>query len=879
MNTSILRKAAIVTIFFCLWVCGDLFAETDIKVAILPFSLDAKHPNEGLKTKIPLMISEKLEQEGAMVIFSETKQDMHQWDFQQFRTYGIELGVDYILTGSVFMAGESISIDARLINIYERDGSLPLYAGAENLEHLLGAISQLSKEITGELYHKKIITDLTVTGNKRVETDAILRIIDTQVGDIIKLDNISTDLRKIYEMGYFDDVLVKKESLDTGVKVIFEITEKPTVRKLKFNKNSIYEDQELADSVSTKTGSILNIHKLNSDVSRMRLMYTEKNYHNCSITYEILPLEYSQADIAFTIHEGAKIKVEKISFEGNTYFPDKKIKKAMQTSEKGFFSFFTTSGDLNETEVKNDVIRIESLYKNNGFIDAKVSDPIIDIGEKLISIHFKIDEGAQYKIEKIDITGDLIVTKEQLLEKIESKEDLLYNRETIRKDILTISDVYSNKGFANVHISPLIKKVDQEKMMHITYLIDKGEPVFFKRVNISGNLKTRDKVIRREIKIIEQDLYSKENIQKSFKNLNRLDYFSEIDVSPVETSDKNKMDLDVRVVEKETGNFSIGGGFSSSDGGFVSGSIQERNLFGKGQTLRFEAKLSEENVLYDIGFFEPYIMDTAISGGIQLYKEEIEYDYYDKEGLGATIRMGYRLFDYTSIGMSYNIENFDIDNVQPQYTAITPGSFLTSSIKPSIQYDSRNDIFLPTEGGKHKFSIEYAGEFLGGDIDYTKYLAETGIFFPLFWKFTGALHAEAGYLDDRTDGTIDIDYIRFYLGGMNSIRGFDKYDIDGTRDGDSQERGGEKYVQFNAEMTFPITEKYKLVGVFFYDRGDVYRTSEDIDLGDQFSSLGTGVRWNSPVGPLRVEYGWVIDGKNVKERGDGQFEFSVGASF
>ncbi|MCK5836735.1 MAG: outer membrane protein assembly factor BamA, partial [Desulfobacula sp.] len=471
MNISILKKAAIVTIFFCLWVCGDSFAETDIKVAILPFSLDAKHPNEGLKAKIPLMISEKLEQEGTMVIFSETKQDMHQWNFAQFKTYGIELGVDYILTGSVFMAGESISIDSRLINIYERDGSLPLYAGAENLENLLVAISQLSKEITGELYHKKSITDITVTGNKRVETDAILRIIDTQVGDLIKLDNISKDLRKIYEMGYFDDISIKKESLDNGVKLIFEITEKPTVRKLKFNKNSIYEDQELADSVGTKTGSILNINKINSDVNRMRLMYADKNYHNCSITYDILPLEHSQADIVFNIHEGEKIKVEKISFEGNKYFTDKKIKKVMKTSEKSFFSFFTTAGNLNEIEVENDVIRIESLYKNNGFIDTKISDPIIDIGKKSIFIHFKIDEGAQYKIKKIDITGDLIVSGEELLKKINSKETLLYNRETIRKDILTISDVYSDKGFANVNVSPLIKKIDQEKMMDITYLI------------------------------------------------------------------------------------------------------------------------------------------------------------------------------------------------------------------------------------------------------------------------------------------------------------------------------------------------------------------------------------------------------------------------
>jgi outer membrane protein insertion porin family len=186
---------------------------------------------------------------------------------------------------------------------------------------------------------------------------------------------------------------------------------------------------------------------------------------------------------------------------------------------------------------------------------------------------------------------------------------------------------------------------------------------------------------------------------------------------------------------------------------------------------------------------------------------------------------------------------------------------------------------MPTEGSKHKFSIEYAGEFLGGEIDYTKYLAETAIFFPLFWKFTGALHAEGGYLDDRSNNDPNIDYVKFYLGGMSSIRGFDKYDINANEPGDTKDRGGDKYVQFNAEITFPLVEEYNVAGVVFYDRGDVYKVSEDIDFGDQFSSVGMGFRWDSPMGPIRLEYGWVIDGKDVKESGDGQFEFSAGGFF
>ncbi len=854
-------------------------ADQKIKVAVFPLKAISDNPQPQLVKKIEAMIAEKLELEGAQVLFPRTEILAVSWDYPQFREQGIELGVDYILTGTLFVAGQGLSIDVKLVDVYHPSNTQVFYTHTDSAEQLFSAVSKISKEAIGQVFQKVIITDINVNGNRRIEADAILRIIETQPGDIVRPQNITKDLRKIYEMGYFDDVIVDQQVLDNGVKIVFKVVEKPSVRKIKFEKNMVFEDEELADFVDTRTGSILNLHKINSDLKRIRLMYTEKNYHNCKISYEVVPLENSQADIVFTIQEGNKLRVEKITFEGNEYFSNKKLKKEIETNEKGFFSLFTSSGDLNETEVKNDVIRIESLYKNNGFVDTKVSDPLIDIGDEFISIHFKISEGDQYLIKSVGILGDLIGPKEELLELVQLKESKLYNREKIREDIIAMTDFYSDRGYANVAIKPLIEKDDDQNQVSINYTIDKKNPVYFRRVNIQGNYRTRDKVIRREIKIEEQGLYSKENIQKSFKNLNRLDYFESIDVKPVKTDNEDELDLDVTVKEKQTGRFSFGGGYSSEEAAFFMLELMERNLFGKGQTAKIGFKMSKDSILYSIGFFEPYILDTPVSAGFDLYREEKEYDYYDKDTTGFTGTLGYRLYDYTRIGIKYTIEDFEISNVDSAHTSMTPGTFLLSSLKPFIIYDSRDDLFMPTEGMKHSFSIEYAGEFLGSDIDYTKYLAESSIFFPLFWKFTMGLHAEGGYLDDRSSDTVDIDYTRFYLGGIKSIRGFDKTDINGTRAGDTLERGGEKYVQFNAELTFPFTEKYKMVGVLFYDRGDVYRTSENINLGDQFSSFGVGVRWNSPLGPLRMEYGWVIDGKDIKSSGDGQFEFSVGASF
>ncbi|MFO7911198.1 MAG: outer membrane protein assembly factor BamA, partial [Desulfotignum sp.] len=606
----------------------------------------------------------------------------------------------------------------------------------------------------------------------------------------------------------------------------------------------------------------------------------EKNFHNCQVHYETKSLENNQADIVFVVDEGEKIKIEAITFEGNTYFTDKKIKKTMETSEKGFWSFITTSGDLDRTELENDVVRIESLYKNNGFIDVKVSDPEVEMGEESISIGFKIEEGSQYKTGKVDITGDILTSREDLLEKLQSKKAELYNRELIRKDLLGLNDFYSNRGYANVEISPLVQKDEAAKQVNITFKITQGEPVFFNRIIITGNTKTRDKVIRREMAVKEQGRYSMAGIQRSYRNLGVKDYFENIEITPVKTQIPNQRDVEVNVTEKATGNFSFGGGFSTADGPFGQVSLEERNLFGRGQNLKMLARISGETGLYDLGFTEPWIFDRPISAGINIYKLEKEFEHYERNAIGLTLRSAYRqLWDYTTIGIEYNVEDFEVENVETAFTNVTEGNFFTSSIKPYISYDSRNHYFLPTRGIFSKFSVQYAGEFLGGDIDYTRYIAEAGFWKPLFWKFTGAFHVEGGYLDDRTNGQIDLDWERFYLGGINSVRGFDKYDISTQDKGDPILRGGEKYIQFNLELIFPIQEDMGVAGVLFYDRGDVYRISEDIDLTDQFSSIGFELRWNSPMGPIRLAYGIVVEGKDVMDTGDGQFDFSIGAFF
>ena len=596
--------------------------------------------------------------------------------------------------------------------------------------------------------------------------------------------------------------------------------------------------------------------------------------------YEIKEISNHQADIAFTIKEGEKLKIKSISFEGNAHFDDDDLKDAIKTQEKGFWSFLTSSGDLNEAELENDTIRLESLYKNNGFINVKISDPKVEYKEEYITIAYKVEEGSQFKIGTVELDGDILTTREDLLASLKVKSDALFNRETLRRDVLHLNDRYANKGYANVKVAPMVDKDKENKRVNIRFKITQGELVYFNRILISGNAKSRDKVIRREMAVKEQGKYSISGIQRSYRNLRYKDYFETVDIKPVPTKVSNQRDLEVKVKEKPTGNFAFGGGFNSDDGAFGQVSLEERNLFGRGYNLKIMARLSGETGLYDLSFTEPWLFDRPISLGGSAYKLEKEYDHYDRDSIGFTLKNSYRrIWDYTSIGFEYNLEEFEISDVEKAHTRVTPGTFLNSSIKPYISYDSRNHFFLPTKGSFHKFSVQYAGELLGGEVDYTKFLAESGVWIPLFSKVTGALHLKGGYLDDRTNGSLDIDWARFYLGGINSIRGFDDTDINTTPKGDTVQRGGEKFIQFNAELIFPLDEKMGVSGVLFYDRGDVYRKGDDIDLGEQYSSAGFEIRWNSPMGPIRLAYGIVVEGQDEKSSGDGQFDFSIGAFF
>ncbi len=718
-----------------------------------------------------------------------------------------------------------------------------------------------------------LIQQVLVQGNQRIEDDAILRVTRAKAGDVYSDALLSEDLQAIYNMGWFDDVRVEVEKNLDGNTVIFIIKEKPTIRETIFSGNAVLDDEELKENVDISSGSILNIFKIRRNIKIIESLYKDKNYHNAKVSYIIEPLEDSQANLEFEIEEGEKVRIKTITFDGNSAYDSKELLKIMETSEKGFWSWLTSSGELNREELQQDIYQLSAFYQNNGYAEARIGEPEIEYRDEWIYILIKINEGPRFKMGQVDLKGDFIILKEELITHIMVDEEAYFNRDVIRQDVLALTDIYADRGYAHADVFPEIGTDPENLTVDITFHITKNKPVYFERINIHGNTKTRDKVIRRELKVYEQELYSSRRLKRSVSDLYRQDFFEDVKVKPQRGSAEDQMILGIEVVEKPTGTFTFGGGYSAVDKLYVMASVSERNFLGRGQILEFAVQTGGTSRQYSFGFTEPWLFDIPLSAGIDAYKQEREYDDYDRDSFGGGVRFGYPLFDFTRGYIKYAYDVSDIDNISEEASPyIFPGRNVESSVSLSVVYDSRNRQFNPSEGSKHSLTFKYSG--LGGNIGFSKVTAETGWYFPLFWGTVGFLHGEGGYIWERSEKYLP-DYERFYLGGINSVRGFDWREISPVID-DDIEIGGTEFVQFNVEYLFPIIKESGLVGLFFYDAGNTWADEGTSDSGLR-DSFGFGIRWFSPMGPLRLERGYIIDPQPGE--GSGRWEFSMGGSF
>jgi len=852
-----------------------------VKVVVLPFEVHARKDLSSLQNEILNVIKTYIKEEGAFILTPEAVSGgtfvKTSPSYGDIRNFGIKNGADHVVWGSLTLIGQKFSLDVKMIKSLGEDPPQIFIKEGQGLENLSGVVKQLSRDIGMKIFKREKVSGVVITGNKRIESDAIKMIIKTKPGDIYLSKSLSDDLKAAFAMGYFDDIRIEAEDTPDGKKIIFRVKEKPTIRVIRFKGNKVYKEDKVKENLTIRTGSILNPFKIRRNIGRIEELYKEKNYHNVKVTYNIHHLEHNQADLEFVIDEGEKVLIKSITFEGNNAYTDKILKKLMKTSEKGFFSLVTSSGDLKMEDLDQDAAKLSGFYYNNGYIQARIGEPQIEYKGNWIYITFKIDEGPQFKVGNVNITGELVLPKEELKKRLKITKETYYNREVVRNDILALTDLYSDEGFAYADISPRIDKDFDNLKVNITYVVQKGKQVFFEYIIIGGNTKTRDKVIRRELRVYEQELYSGRKLKQSVRNLYRIDFFEDVKVNTVKGSADDQMILKIDVTEKPTGTMSFGAGYSSQESLFGTISVSQRNLFGRGQILEAEGQIGGRSSLFKLGFTEPWLFDIPLSAGVDLYNWKTDYDTYDRKSLGGSIRFSYPVYAFTRASIKYNYDDADITDISEsaaQSIKDLEGTNITSSVTTSIMYDSTNRRFNPSKGSKHKAILKYAG--LGGNVAFTKVLAETGWYMPLVMETVGFLHGEAGYVIEGSGGTLP-DYERFYLGGINSVRGYEWREIH-VLDEDGNMIGGNKLVLFNAECIIPLLKKQGLVGVLFYDAGNVFNDDEGVDLGTLRNSVGFGFRWYSPMGPVRFEYGYKLDVKEGEEKG-GRWEFSMGSVF
>ncbi|MBW2646963.1 MAG: outer membrane protein assembly factor BamA [Deltaproteobacteria bacterium] len=859
-----------------------LSAKEIVHVAILPFEIHAPEQVDFLRNKLPELLETQLSNEGISVTLPSPETLAKEEDISgdnQLRSFGEKLGSDFVITGSFNRIGSRFSLDIKAISSSTMRLSHHFYVEGEGLENLLDRVQKLAKQISNKIFERKKIVRITIVGNKRIESEAIKKIIKAKEEGLFSKKELSDDLKRIYSMGYFNDIRVEATDIPGGKAVTFRVKEKPIIRHIKIKGNIVLTDDKIKEALDIKTGSILNIHKVYNNIEIIEGLYKEKGYHNVRVTFKTESLKEDRANLVFAIAEGAKALIKEIIFEGNDAYNSDHLQGLMKTSEKGFFSWLTSSGELNQEVLDQDITKIAAYYHNNGYIQAKVAEPHITFADDHIYIKIKIEEGLKFGLGKVSMEGDLIKPEDELLSLIAINKEKIYNREVIRKDILTLLDVYSDAGYAYADVVPRINEDPARQKVDIAYTITQGQPVYFEKIIITGNTKTRDKVIRRELKVYEQELFRGKRLKQGSRNLYRLDYFEDIKVNTSKGSGDDKMNLHIDVKEKPTGAFSVGGGYSSVDDLFFMTSISQRNLFGRGQTLILKASTGKRTTLFNLGFTEPWLFDIPLSAGFDLYNQERDYDTYDKKSVGGRLRFGYRITDYTRTSLYYGYEQADIEDVQDdaaQEIKDMEGEFISSSVTGIVRRDSRDRVFNPTEGSDNSLSVEWAGGPFGGDIAFTKYVAESGWYFPLFWNTVGMLHGKAGLVTENPGGILPV-YDRFFLGGMNSVRGFDWRDIGPADPATGDKLGGDKMIQFNAEFLFPLIKDAGLMGLLFFDAGQAYDTGEDINLSDVRESIGYGIRWYSPLGPMRLEYGYILDRKPGENKG--RWEFAIGTLF
>lgn len=722
------------------------------------------------------------------------------------------------------------------------------------------------------------VSAVEVRGNRIVTTEALTSQLKAKPGRVTQT-TISDDTRSLYRTGFFKRVVANIEGESVGkFKLVYQLEEKLIIRKVWIDGNEDISESELADLVKIEGKRFLSAAKTQEMAREIQSYYQAQGYYDAEIDTRIDTVDEFQADLVFIAKEGKRYKIRDIVFRGADGVEYSELRDAIQTKRyKWWNSWLFGTGRLNSEMLENDRQLVRQVLLDHGFVEAKVGDALVEkTGDDDLQIVFEIVEGAEYKVGEIAVSGDLINhSPTETLAKLKLETGEVFSASKLRADTFTISDRFADIGYAYVNVVPNTKIDREQRLLNIDYSIDQGKQVTVREIKIRGNEKTYDHVVRRELVIQEQELFSASKVRRSQELLQRLGYFEEVNVSTESTDEPDKIDLAVNVREGSTGTFSIGAGYSSSDGMLFNSQLSEENLFGTGKRLVLNVDVGEEANNLVLGLSDRRLNDSYWSGGIEGFITDREFDDFDQDLRGASVTVGYpmdRAFGEwaqdINFSVAYDFTHIDITNVDPTDAAPlvieSEGKSTASGFIPRLIRNTINNPLNPTHGSKQTVTTQVTG--LGGSDKFWLVELANQWYHPLVESESGDLvfswRTRFGYGESFNSDDFPL-YKRYFPGGINSVRGYDARSL-GPTDENGNEYGGNKQLINNFELIFPLINAAGIKGVIFYDAGQAFDDDIGISISDLRLAYGFGIRWNSPLGPLRLEFGFPID----KEEGE-----------
>ncbi len=736
------------------------------------------------------------------------------------------------------------------------------------------------------------INEIAVRGNVKIDTYAILAKIGIKEGDPFDREELRADLKAIYQMGFFEDVMISTESLEDGVRVVFTVIEKPFLVKIEFTGNKKIKADTLKDKITLRDQTFVDRQQIKENGEKLRRYYEEEGYFEANVTPVLTTVDEDKVTLTFLIEEGARAKIRRIRFDGRSEIPAKVLRKQIETRRHFWLTSWLTGTGIYKKEIlEQDVERIKSVYLDHGYLQVQVGTPDVTLSEdkKWFEIVFPVLQGEEFIVGRISFTGNELDEDDALETTLTLKQGEVFKRNRLQADIRAITDRYGEAGYIFTQVIPHLNPDPTTQTVDVTLNVRERGPISVRRINILGNNKTRDKVIRREIRVNEQEVINTTTLRRSFQRLNNLNFFESVEIVPQEL-DSEQVDLQVRVKEKPTGSFSVGGGYSSVDRFVGLVEITQGNLFGRGQLLRARLETGGRRTTYSFTFREPYVLDYAVGGTVNLFDQERNFDSYKEERRGGSFSFSREFNEYVSGSLGYGFERLRIfePNLDGAGNCIAApiicdevqrGRTSTSSISMTLARDTRDFFFDPSRGGRNVVSYEHAGTFLRGTNDFYRTTLDSTRFFPSWWNTVFSVRGRIGYSQGLRGKPLPQGE-RFFVGGINTVRGFEFGRAGPTDRGDVI--GGNKQLIFNAEYVFPIVPEAKVKGVVFFDAGKGYDNGEQIVLHllhDQLRyGAGFGIRVLLPIGPIRLEWG-----KNLNpepgEKSNFLPEFSIGTLF